>query len=202
MAPHAFRIGIVDNISHPLLKGEVQGLGGFVVDTMLTTDGEEEGAQTTYFRHLVFHDETTRRVNTWFLSRTVSEEQHRKVIALFCTIGKHADMLFQEVDNLNGRSLTVFLNIVENTLLAKKFSAAVVGEVHGFRQSVSIEKQRTSWREVHLLLIVVISILNTNWKVCLHFQKTAFPLCCNHHRGIMRCITIGEVVRLHVEHTR
>ena len=53
------------------------------------------------------------------------QEQHRQVVALFCAVGKHAYVLFQEIDDLNGRSLAVLLHIMQHTMLAKEFSAAV-----------------------------------------------------------------------------
>ena len=130
----------------------------------------------------------------------MSQEEHCQVVALFCTVGKDADVLFQEVDDLNSRGLAVLLHIVQHAVLAKEFPAAVVREVHGLRQSVGIEQQSTAWWEVHLLFIVIIVILHADGQIGLHLQQTAFALGGNHHGGIVGSIAIGQVVGLHVEH--
>ena len=165
----------------------------------ITKELEEEGAQTPHLCHLVFHNEASRRCYTCLMGNAVTHEEHRQIVTLLCSVGKHGYMLFQEVNHFDGRCLIVLLHIVQYALFAKQFPATVIGGIHSLRQSVGIEQQRTAWWEVHLLFIVVIAIFHTYWQIRLYFQQTALTLCRNHHGGIMGGIAIGQVVGFHVK---
>ena len=71
----------------------------------------------------------------------MTDKHKRQVIALFRTIGKDGDMLFQVVDDLRCRGHAVFVNIMQHAILTKQFPVARIRFINGFRQAIRIEQQ-------------------------------------------------------------
>ena len=136
MSSRAFLIGIVDDIRHPLLDGQIQCLARLIVDAIFAADGEDETPQPDHLSHLVLHDDAVNHAGRLgmlvstrqavpLLHFSVPDEHQCQVIALHGAVGKHRHMLFQEVDHLHGRSLAVLLHVVEHAILTEQSSAAV-----------------------------------------------------------------------------
>ena len=62
MAADPFRIGVVDDIRHTLLGGEIQRLHCLLIHIVLAAYREDETSHTAYLRHLVLHDDAARRM--------------------------------------------------------------------------------------------------------------------------------------------
>ena len=131
----------------------------------------------------------------------MTKEHQGEVVALFCSVGKHRDMLFQVIDNLYGRSILVLFHIVQDALLTKQLPTAIGGHIHGFRQTVGIKQHRGVLGERHLLLLVVEMILNAYGKIGVHLQQMTAAIGQLDDWCVMGSIAIGEVVGFEVEHT-
>ena len=110
-------------------------------------------------------------------------------------------MMVQVIHNLLGTGITFDLQIVKHSGFAKQTPAAVSGHIRRFRQAIGIEQQGCSQREVHLLILIVVSVFNTHWQVYLHIQQAAVAIDRQQHGGIMGSVTVIQVMGLHVKDT-
>ena len=200
MPPDAFGISVANDVSHPLLDGEVQRLESILIDAVFATDGEEEASHTAHLGHLILHDDATGRRRTVLPRGAMTQEEQRQVVALNRTVGKHVDVLFQIVDHLDGRGLTVLFQIVQQPVFAEKFPATVGRDVHGLCQSIGIEQQSRVFRESDLLFLVTVVILNADGQIGLDIQQLTLAVGSNQRGGIVGGIAIGQVVGTQVEH--
>ena len=191
MASHALGIGVVNDIGNPLFEGEIECLGGLVVDAMLATNGEEEGAKAANLGHLVLHDEAARVSRARLLQLAMAKEEHGEVVALLGAIGKNSYVLLEEIDYLDGRRTAVLLDIVKHAMLAKKLATAILREIGGLSESVGIKQQGAAWGKVELLLAIVITVFDANRQVGLDLKQTALTLRGDKHGGVVGGIAIG-----------
>ena len=165
MTSDALGISIVNHVGHPFLDGEVECLERIFVDIVFAAYREEKATHTAHLRHLVLHDDAPGSRRVILLRCAVTQEEQRQVVALHRTVGKHVDVLFQIVYHLDGRSLTVLFQVVQQTVFAEEFPAAVGRDIHGFSESVGIEQQgRVLW-ESHLLFFILVVVLNADGQI-------------------------------------
>ena len=201
MTAGSLGIGIVNDIGHPLFDSQVEHLEVFLIYAVFAAYGKEEAPHTAHLTHLVLHDDAPRCCRIVLPRGAMTQEEQCQVIALYCSVGKYIDVLFQIVYHLDGRSLTVLLQVVQQTVLAKELPAAVGRDVHGFCKPVRIKQKCRVLRERHLLLLIMIVVFDADGQIGINVQQSALTIGSHQGRGIMGSITIGQMVGTQVEHT-
>ena len=190
VALHTLGVGIVDDIDHSLLDGEVKAQQHVLGEAYHGGGLAHESLQPGHLFHVVLQHYAVDVLH-------LADAQDGEVVALLRAVGEPLHIAVQRLYDFPRRRLAYLLHDARQTVLAEELPLLVLS----LGQSVGIYQQLAALGEIHGVALIVEALKDAQRDVRLRLQVGALARGAYQHGEVMAGIAIAQLVGLHVEHT-